>query len=160
MPFSHMRHYFRFKYTPLVSSIILYEKRFIYVPLASRSFGESVSKSTLYPIFTFSHIMHMLTVPFYMGSLFPFLRYTFPETSRKLKGMLYEKGFHLRHQLSLRGKCIGETEVMTHYVKMTCQQCIISEKVKMGYKVLLETLSPKLLDAKGDVNKPLFIKHS
>ena len=29
----------------------------------------------------------------------------------------------------------------------------------MGYKMLLETLSPKLLDGKGDVNKPLFIKH-
>ena len=52
MPFSHLSHYFCFKYTTLVSSTMLYEKGFIYVPLASRSFGESVSKSTLYPIFT------------------------------------------------------------------------------------------------------------
>ena len=33
------------------SSTMIYEKGFIYVPLPSRSFGESVSKSTLYTIF-------------------------------------------------------------------------------------------------------------
>ena len=45
------------KNTPLVI-MTQFMKRNIYNPLASRSFGESVSKSTLYPIFTFSHIMH------------------------------------------------------------------------------------------------------
>ena len=80
--FSHIMHckhviftfcmYFRFKYTPLVNSTMVYEKGSIYVFLASRSFGESVSQSTLYQIFTFSHIMHCKHVIFTFCMYFRF----------------------------------------------------------------------------------------
>ena len=43
MSFSQFCMYFRFKYTPLVNTTMVYEKGSIYVFLASRSFGESVS---------------------------------------------------------------------------------------------------------------------
>ena len=95
--FSHIMHckhviftfcmYFRFKYTPLVNSNMVYEKGSIYVFLASRSFGESVSQSTLYQIFTFSHIMHCKHV------IFTFCMYfRFKYTPLVNSNMVYEKG--------------------------------------------------------------------
>ena len=57
---------------PLVNSTMVSEKGSIYVFLASRSFGESVSQSTLYQIFTFSHIMYCKHVIFTFLSVFPF----------------------------------------------------------------------------------------
>ena len=76
MSFPHLCMYFRFKYNPLVNSTMVYEKGSIYVFLASRSFGESVSQSTLYQIFTFSHIMYCKHVIFTFLSVFPFQIYT------------------------------------------------------------------------------------
>ena len=61
---------------PLVNSNMVYEKGSIYVFLASRSFGESVSQSTLYQIFTFSHIMHCKHVISTFMYIFPFQIYT------------------------------------------------------------------------------------
>ena len=43
MSFSQFCMYFRFKYTPLVNTTMVYEKGSIYVFLASRSFGEILS---------------------------------------------------------------------------------------------------------------------
>ena len=68
--------YFRFKYTSLVNSTMVSEKGSIYVFLASRNFRESVSQSTLYQIFTFSHIMHCKHVISTFMYIVPFQIYT------------------------------------------------------------------------------------
>ena len=72
---------------PLVNSNMVYEKGSIYVFLASRSFGESVSQSTLYQILTFSHIMYCKHVIFTFLSVFPFQIYPLVNSN-----MVYEKG--------------------------------------------------------------------
>ena len=95
--FSHIMHckhviftflyVFPFQIYPLVNSNMVYEKGSIYVFLASRSFGESVSQSTLYQIFTFSHIMHCKHV------IFTFCMYfRFKYTPLVNSNMVYEKG--------------------------------------------------------------------
>ena len=71
---------------PLVNSNMVYEKGSIYVSLASRSFGESVSQSTLYQILTFSHIMYCKHVIFTFLSVFPFQIYPLVNLT-----MVYEK---------------------------------------------------------------------
>ena len=86
MSFSYFCVYFRFKYSPIVNSTMVYEKRSIYVFLASRSFGESVSQSTLYQIFTFSQIMYCKHVIFTFLSVFPFQIYPLVNSN-----MVYEK---------------------------------------------------------------------
>ena len=87
MSFSQFCMYFRFKYTPLVKSVYIHKIRNIQNPLASRSFGESLSQSTLQPIFTFFHTIHCKHVIFTILYVFPFQIYPLVNTT-----MVYEKG--------------------------------------------------------------------
>ena len=66
---------FPFQIYPLVNTVYIYENGTIQNPLASRSFGESLSQSTLQPIFTFFHTIHCKHVIFTILYVFPFQIY-------------------------------------------------------------------------------------
>ena len=78
---------FPFQIYPLVKSVYIHKIRNIQNPLASRSFGESLSQSTLQPIFTFFHTIHCKHVIFTILYVFPFQIYPLVNTT-----MVYEKG--------------------------------------------------------------------
>ena len=75
---------FPFQIYPLVKSVYIHKIRNIQNPLASRSFGESLSQSTLQPIFTFFHTIHCKHVIFTILYVFPFQIYPLVKT------MVYE----------------------------------------------------------------------
>ena len=87
MSFSQFCMYFRFKYTPLVNTTMVYEKGSIYVFLASRSFGK-VFLRALYSQFSHFSIQYIANMSFSQFCMYFRFKYT-PLVNTT---MVYEKG--------------------------------------------------------------------
>ena len=119
---------FPFQIYPLVKSVYIHKIRNIQNPLASRSFGESLSQSTLQPIFTFFHTIHCKHVIFTILYVFPFQIYPLVKSVyiHKIRNIYLPFGIE-----KFRGKSFLEHFIANFHIfpyntlKMTCLQCIV-----------------------------------